>query len=98
MDSDRARGFSVRSGRIILLGDGTELVPDHNDEELFEQTEDDGDVPSTLQRSSPDSTRKEREDTPGPQAKGDSKPEESAGAASISESPSTTDSAKPNSS
>lgn len=97
MDNDRARGFSVRSGRIILLGDGSELVPEHNDEELFDRTEEDRDLPSQVQRNSPDASRKEREGTPGPQAQGDSKPEH------ISESPSSTtesssSSAKPSSS
>ncbi|KAF9887475.1 Protein phosphatase 2C 2 [Aspergillus nanangensis] len=93
MDNDRARGFSVRSGRIILLGDGTELVPEHHDEELFDQTEEDRDLTSQVQRNSPDSTRKEREGTPGPQGKADTdavKPQHTS--ASISDSPSTTES------
>ncbi|KAI9039492.1 PP2C family serine/threonine-protein phosphatase [Aspergillus affinis] len=84
MDNDRARGFSVRSGRIILLGDGTELIPEQNDEELFDQTEEDRDLPRQAQHESPDSVRNEREGTPGPQTKSDgSKSSES------SESPST---------
>ncbi|QMW25404.1 hypothetical protein G4B84_000649, partial [Aspergillus flavus NRRL3357] len=87
MENDRARGFSVRSGRIILLGDGTELVPDQNDEELFDQTEEDRDLPSQVQRELPDSARNEREGTPGPQSKTDatSKSEEGS-SASTSES------------
>ncbi|KAK1150300.1 Protein phosphatase 2C 2 [Aspergillus melleus] len=84
MDNDRARGFSVRSGRIILLGDGTELIPEQNDEELFDQTEEDRDLPRQAQHESPDSVRNEREGTPGPQTKSDGpKSDES------SESPST---------
>jgi protein phosphatase 2C family protein 2/3 len=89
MENDRARGFSVRSGRIILLGDGTELVPDQNDEELFNQAEEDRDLPSQVQRESPDSSRNEREGTPGPQSKTDtaSKSEEGSPIAIKSESP-----------
>ncbi|KAF7595774.1 Protein phosphatase 2C 2 [Aspergillus hancockii] len=90
MENDRARGFSVRSGRIILLGDGTELVPDQNDEELFNQAEEDRDLPSQVQRELPDSARKEREGTPGPQSKTDAASKSEEGSSAIkSESPST---------
>ncbi|EEA27698.1 hypothetical protein EYB25_001326 [Talaromyces marneffei] len=37
-DNNR-RAFGVRSGRIILLGDGTEVHADQDDEELFDATE-----------------------------------------------------------
>lgn len=87
MDLERSRGFSgLRSGRIIVLGDGTEVIPDQS-EELFEQAEEDQDEPSTTgqaQSESPDTTRNDREDTPGPQAKNES------GSANISESPAST--------
>ncbi|THC89778.1 hypothetical protein EYZ11_010772 [Aspergillus tanneri] len=88
VDNDRARGFSVRSGRIILLGDGTELIPEQNDEELFDQTEEDRDLPRQAQHESPDSARKEREGTPGPQSRADA-PKSDEASASISETPST---------
>ena len=88
MDLDRSRGFSgLRSGRIIVLGDGTEVVPDQSEEELFEQAEEVQDEPSTAgqaQSESSDTTRNDREDTPGPQAKSES------GSANISESPAST--------
>lgn len=77
---DQSRGFSVRSGRIILLGDGTEVIPDQPEEELFEENH--------TQRE-PDSTRNEREGTPGPQVKNDGPADESSGG-NISESPSST--------
>ncbi|ODM21742.1 Protein phosphatase 2C [Aspergillus cristatus] len=87
MDLERSRGFSgLRSGRIIVLGDGTEVIPDQS-EELFEQAEEDQDEPSTTgqaQSESSDTTRNDREDTPGPQAKNES------GSANISESPAST--------
>lgn len=80
-EMDRSRGLSVRSGRIILLGDGTEVIPDQAEEELFEENH--------AQRELPDSTRNEREGTPGPQAKNDGPADESSNA-NISESPSST--------
>lgn len=39
MDLDRSREFGVRSGRIILLGDGTEVIPDQSEDEPFDQSE-----------------------------------------------------------
>lgn len=92
MDNDRARGFSVRSGRIILLGDGTELIPEQNDEELFDQTEEDRDLPRQAQHESPDSVRNEREGTPGPQSKTDaSKTDESTSTTAKSDDSETTE-------
>ncbi|PLN80921.1 protein phosphatase 2C [Aspergillus taichungensis] len=91
MENDRARGFSVRSGRIILLGDGTELVPEQNDEELFDQTDEDRDMSNQVDRQSPDSTRNEREGTPGPQSKNNpASKSEGASASASSETPANT--------
>ncbi|GAQ10983.1 protein phosphatase 2C homolog 3 [Aspergillus lentulus] len=93
LENDRSRGFSVRSGRIILLGDGTELIPEQNDEELFDQRAENRDVTNHLQHESPDSSaRGDREGTPGPQSKNEtaSKAEGSSTAANLSESPSST--------
>lgn len=60
----------MRSGRIILLGDGTEVIPDQN-EELFDQTEDQDLANQVGPRTNAasGSTRTEREGTPGPQGK-----------------------------
>jgi len=79
---ERSRAFSVRSagGRIILLGDGTEVIPDQNEEELFDQMED-HDLVNQVHPT--DSIRNDREATPGPQGKHD--------ASQISESPASTD-------
>ncbi|KAJ6150835.1 hypothetical protein N7470_007429 [Penicillium chermesinum] len=61
LEMERSRAFSVhQGGRIILLGDGTEVIPDQHDEELFDQTDDHD------QNQPPASAR---EDTPGPQGK-----------------------------
>ncbi|RDW76254.1 PP2C family serine/threonine-protein phosphatase [Aspergillus mulundensis] len=68
IDHDRSRPFNVRSGRIILLGDGSTLIPEkQNDEELFDHTEEDQDVPTQAQGQEPDKERNDREGTPGPQ-------------------------------
>lgn len=57
---NRSRAFSVRAGRIILLGDGTEVHADQDEEELFDATEEDKDPESQVR------PRERREDTPGP--------------------------------
>ncbi|KAJ5935912.1 Protein phosphatase 2C [Penicillium verhagenii] len=82
LEMERSRAFSVRSagGRIILLGDGTEVIPDQNEEELFDQTED-HDLANQVRPGN--STWNDREETPGPQGKHD--------ASQISESPASTD-------
>lgn len=77
---ERSRAFSVRQGRIILLGDGTEVISDQNEEELFNQTEEQ----DLANQVHPTGSRNEREGTPGPQGKQD-------GATQISESPASTD-------
>lgn len=73
MDVPRYR--SGRNGRIILLGDGTEVLTDSTDDtEMFDHSlDDDKDEESQLKKgdaatTSSDSTRAEREDTPGPQS------------------------------
>lgn len=59
-----------------MLGDGTEVIPDQHDEELFDQA-DDHELSNQAQPASG------REDTPGPQAKQET--------SQISESPASTD-------
>ncbi|KKZ61453.1 protein phosphatase [[Emmonsia] crescens] len=61
-----------RSGRIILLGDGTEVLTDMGDEDMFDQTEEDKDLESQVRKAgagseADDTARGEREGTPGPQ-------------------------------
>ena len=68
MDLDqRTRMLGGRAGRIILLGDGTEVLTDSadNDSEMFEQSEDDEeqDLESQVQKGQ---AQAEREETPGP--------------------------------
>jgi protein phosphatase 2C family protein 2/3 len=68
IDHDRSRPFNVRSGRIILLGDGSTLIPGkQNDEELFDQTGEEN-HPDQVQRQNTDTERNDREGTPGPQS------------------------------
>lgn len=71
-DNNR-RAFGVRSGRIILLGDGTEVHADQDDEELFDATEEEEDkgvqnqVRASTANAGHDTGRSLREDTPGPE-------------------------------
>jgi protein phosphatase PTC2/3 len=68
-DSNR-RAFSVRSGRIILLGDGTEVHADQDEDELFDATEEEDEekgVQKQVRNSTLDAVRGHREDTPGPE-------------------------------
>jgi protein phosphatase PTC2/3 len=72
----RARGGFGRSGRIILLGDGTEVLTDSDDTDMFDHSEEDKDAENQIKKGTPDtadadSARSEREGTPGPD---DSKP------------------------
>jgi len=91
LDLDRkSRGFGGRSGRIILLGDGTEVLTDSDDAEMFDHSDEDKDTENQVQKSTPatsdnDSARGEREGTPAPQPP--SKP-------TISDSPSSTNTEK----
>lgn len=102
----RSRGFGGRSGRIILLGDGTEILTDGDDTEMFDQIEEDKDLESQVSKGSnkakavQDEGRSEREATPSPQVPADQeKPQtlESAGTANLSNTPfsKTSDTSKP---
>lgn len=42
------RGLGGRSGRIILLGDGTEVLTDSDEQEIFDQDEEDKDLQSQV--------------------------------------------------
>ena len=68
----RSKGFGGRGGRIILLGDGTEVLTDSDDAEMFDHSDEDKDTENQIQKGTPatsvnDSTRSEREGTPAPQ-------------------------------
>jgi protein phosphatase PTC2/3 len=77
MDLDhRTRSFGGLGGRIILLGDGTELSSDSADpdSEMFDHDDEDLDLEAQVQRGSADeshdhseeSFRRQREGTPAP--------------------------------
>ena len=72
----RSKGFGGRSGRIILLGDGTEVLTDSDDADMFDHSEEDKDLDSQVKKSqdtsSEDSERRQREGTPAPQSQTDS--------------------------
>ncbi|KIX10067.1 uncharacterized protein Z518_01148 [Rhinocladiella mackenziei CBS 650.93] len=72
----RSRSFGDRTGRIILLGDGTEVLTDSDDTEMFDQSEEDKDTANQVKKGTPhtsdvDSARSEREGTPAPQSASD---------------------------
>jgi protein phosphatase PTC2/3 len=74
-------GSNRHGGRIILLGDGTEVLTDSDDTEMFDH-EEDKDLDSQVSRGtsattaskSDDSSKGNREATPGPPSKSDDKP------------------------
>ena len=72
MDMDRDSQSSGRSGRIILLGDGTEVLTDSGDQDpdMFDQSEDDEkDLENQIKKgqSEAENDRGQRGETPGPQ-------------------------------
>ena len=73
LETDNSRrAFGVRSGRIILLGDGTEVHADQDDEELFDATEEEdkgvqNQVRASTANAGHDTGRSLREETPGPE-------------------------------
>ena len=76
LDMDhRNHGVGGRSGRIILLGDGREVVTESDETEMFDHEEEDKDLASQAgkgQTNLDDASRSEREETPGPESRGPS--------------------------
>jgi protein phosphatase 2C family protein 2/3 len=65
MDMDqRTRNFGSKSGRIILLGDGTEVLTDSANEDMLDNEEDDDH--EVNHSSNTNNDRSDREGTPGP--------------------------------
>ena len=83
MDLDgRFRPNNGLGGRIILLGDGTEISADATDGDMFDNEEEDKDLDSQVNKYNEESSdRKDREATPGPNSS-------STTAAQVTESPS----------
>ena len=75
LDIDQhTRGLGGRAGRIILLGDGTEVLTDSDETEMFDHDAEDKDLEAHTkgQKQSNEEEaerRSEREDTPAPQPK-----------------------------
>lgn len=72
LDNQRAGGSYGNRGRIILLGDGTEVLTDSDDTDMFDHSEEDKDTENQVKKATPDTSsvdtaRSEREETPGPQ-------------------------------
>jgi protein phosphatase 2C family protein 2/3 len=71
--NDHNHSNTGRSGRIILLGDGTEVLTDSDDADLFDHEDEDKDLDSQVRHEADggtaqhlDSARAERESTPAP--------------------------------
>jgi protein phosphatase 2C family protein 2/3 len=73
MDLDsRFRPNQGQGGRIILLGDGTELTTETPDAEMFDNDNEDKDLDSQVDKFNTEGsngTTNAREETPGPQTK-----------------------------
>ncbi|DAA76314.1 TPA_exp: putative Protein phosphatase 2C [Trichophyton benhamiae CBS 112371] len=98
-DYDSA-GPAGRSGRIILLGDGTEVLTDMGDEEMFDSADEDKDLESQVRRTTDADAdadeagetndaaeterRQQREGTPGPQSTSSNANANSVDSASVS--------------
>ncbi|USP76529.1 hypothetical protein yc1106_03803 [Curvularia clavata] len=71
MDLDsRFRPNNTNGGRIILLGDGTEVSTGDNETEMFENEDEDKDLDSQVNKynhEADNKSRQDREGTPGPQ-------------------------------
>lgn len=70
---NRSRGYGGKNGRIILLGDGTEVLTDSDDAEMFDHSEEDKDTENQVKKgmqgsNDEDAMRSEREGTPAPQS------------------------------
>jgi protein phosphatase 2C family protein 2/3 len=88
MDNHRARSFGGLGGRIILLGDGTEINANDPDAELFDHDDEDGDLEHQVHKAAGATSsdeeeeegetekRSQREGTPGPTSAGEKVPEE----------------------
>jgi protein phosphatase 2C family protein 2/3 len=75
----RARSFGGLGGRIILLGDGTEIDPDGPEADMFDHEDEDGDlqhqvgqgrveeVDDDADADTNEGERRQREGTPGPE-------------------------------
>ena len=94
-------GFGGRSGRIILLGNGTEkILTDSGEQEVFEHEDDDRDLENQVNKhdmtaaKETDALRNQREDTPGPPSTSTQGTSESAETSNPFESPSSTTSEK----
>jgi protein phosphatase 2C family protein 2/3 len=65
--SGRSFGIGGYRGRIIFLGDGTEVLTDSDDTEMFDNSEEDRDLASQVSRAST-SANEEDEEKPAPAA------------------------------
>lgn len=70
-DLDLRNRGNPRAGRIILLGDGTEVLTDSDDTEIFDHDDEDKDLESQVTKGLKREPRNGREDTPAPEGQRD---------------------------
>ncbi|KAL8943080.1 MAG: hypothetical protein Q9216_001280 [Gyalolechia sp. 2 TL-2023] len=93
-------GFGGRSGRIILLGNGTEVLTDSDEQEVFDHEDDDRDLENQVSKHEATAAketagfRNQREGTPGPPSTTTQETSESSETSNPFESPSSTTSEK----
>ena len=66
----QSKGAGGRSGRIILLGDGSEVFTDSDDTDMYDHEEEDKDLDSQVTKgetAANEEDRGTREETPGPE-------------------------------
>ena len=66
MDMHHRRLGGGGIGRIIVLGDGTEVLTDHADSDMFDDDEEHRDLENQMHENE-EGARREREGTPGPE-------------------------------
>lgn len=72
----QGNGFGGRSGRIILLGNGTQVLTDSDEQEVFDHEDDDRDLENQVSKHDANAAketihlRNQREGTPGPPSQG----------------------------
>lgn len=82
-DRQRSHLIGGHQGRIILLGDGTEVLTDsaEHDSDMFDQSdEEEKDLESQVRKgqAAADGARKQREETPGPSSTSESSTQQKA--------------------
>ncbi len=65
-EQNKGKSFGIGGyrGRIIFLGDGTEVLTDSDDTEMFDNSEEDKDLVSQVSKGSPSTSQEGTSDAP----------------------------------